>query len=98
VALSADPWTWLADQIASLGSAAGREKWPLDPADAAELPALAGVVVATAQQFSPLRCRSAEQCFGLTRDVADAVQLMIATLRAPERLDREWTRPWLASC
>jgi hypothetical protein len=97
VALSADPWTWLADQIASLGSAAGREKWPLDPADAAELPALAGVVVATAQQFSPLRCRSAEQCFGLTRDVAEAVQIMIATLRAPERLDRDRAQPWLAS-
>jgi hypothetical protein len=96
-ALSADPWTWLKDQIASLGTAAGGADWPLDPADAADLPAQAGVVVATAQQFGPQRCRSAEQCFGLTRDVAGAVRLMITTLRAPERLDREWTRPWLAS-
>ncbi|MFY9932948.1 MAG: hypothetical protein WAK82_33585 [Streptosporangiaceae bacterium] len=96
-ALSADPWTWLADQITSVGTAAGRTAWPLEPADAAELPALAGVVVATAQQVSPQRCRSAEQCFRLTRDVAEAVQLMIATLGAPERLDRDRARPWLAS-
>jgi hypothetical protein len=96
-ALSADPWTWLGEVITSLGTAAGGTGWPLDPADAAELPALAGVVVATAQQFSPQRCRSAEQCFGLTRDVAEAVQLMIATLGAPERLDRERAQPWLAA-
>ena len=96
-ALSADPWTWLGDQITCLGTAAGGTGWPLHPADAAELPGLAGVVVATAQQFSPQRCRSAEQCFGLTRDVAEAVQIMIATLRAPERLDRDRAQPWLAS-
>ena len=96
-ALSADPWTWLEDQIASLGTAAGGTGWPLDPADAAELPGLAGLVVATAQRFSPQQCRSAEQCFGLTGDVAQAVQIMIATLRAPERLDRDRAQPWLAS-
>jgi hypothetical protein len=95
-ALTADPWAWLGDQIASLGAAAGGEAWPLDPADAAELPGLAGTVVATAQQFAPARCRSAAECFGLTRDVQDAVQLMITTLRAPERLDRDRTAPWLA--
>jgi hypothetical protein len=95
-ALTADPWAWLGDQIASLGTAAGGEGWPLDPGDAAELPGLAGTVVATAQQFAPARCRSAAECFGLTRDVQDTIQLMIATLRVPERLDRDWTAPWLA--
>ncbi len=35
------------------------------------------------------------QCFRLTRDVQDSVQLMIATLRAPERLDRNRVAPWL---
>ncbi len=94
-ALTADPWTWLRDQITSLGTAAGGAAWPLDPADAAELPALAGTVVATAQQFAPASCRSAAQCFQLTRDVQDAVQLMIATLRAPDRLDRDHAAPWL---
>ncbi|HLK77408.1 MAG TPA: hypothetical protein VKU77_27640 [Streptosporangiaceae bacterium] len=102
-ALTADPWTWLGDQITSLGTAAGEgggsggSGWPLDPEDAAELPGLADAVVATARQFGPDRCRSAAQCFGLTRDVQDTVRLMIATLRAPERLDRERVAPWLGA-
>ena len=98
-ALTADPWTWLGDQISSVGAAAGGAGdpgWPLDPEDAAELPGLASAVVATARQLGPAECRSAAQCFGLTRDVHDAVQMMIATLRAPERLDRDRTAPWLA--
>ena len=94
-ALTADPWTWLGDQITSLGTAAGRAAWALDPEDAAELPGLASAVVATARQFGPARCRSAAECFQLTRDVRDSVQLMIATLRAPERLDRDRVAPWL---
>ena len=95
-ALSSDPWTWLGDQITSLGTAAGGAGWPLDPGDATELPGLASAVVAAAQQFAPAECRSAAECFQLTRDVHDAVQLMIATLRAPERLDRNRAAPWLA--
>jgi hypothetical protein len=95
-ALSNDPWAWLSDQITSLGTAAGGVSWPLDPGDAAELPGLASVVVATAQPFGPAECRSAAECFQLTRDVQDAVQLMIATLRAPEHLDRDRVAPWLA--
>jgi hypothetical protein len=94
-ALSAEPWAWLDDQIASLGTAAGGVAWPLDPGDAAELPGLASTVVAIAQQFAATRCRSAAQCYQLTRDVQDTVQLMVATLRAPERLDRDRVAPWL---
>jgi hypothetical protein len=94
-ALTADPWSWLGDQIASLGTAAGGEGWPLDPGDATELPGLAETVVDTAQQFAPARCRSAAECFQLTRDVQDAVQIMIATLRAPQSLDRDRAAPWL---
>jgi hypothetical protein len=96
-ALTAHPWDWLGGQIASLGAAAGGTGWPLEPADAADLRGLAGVVVATARQFGPDRCRSTRQCFQLTRDVRDAVRLMIATLRAPERLDRDRARLWLES-
>jgi len=76
--------------------AAGGTGWPLEAEDAAELPGLASAVVATARQFGPAGCRSAAQCFQLTRDVQDAVQLMIATLRAPGRLDRARVAPWLA--
>ena len=95
-ALSADPWTWLGDQVASLGAAAGGAGWPIDPGDAAELPGLAGEVVATARRFGPAECRSAAECYQLTRDVQSTVQLMIATLRAPENLDRDRAAPWLA--
>jgi len=96
--LTADPWGWLGDQISSLGAAAGgagRSGWPLDPDDAAELPGLASAVVAIARQFGPAGCRSAAECFRQTRDVQDAVQLMIGTLRAPERLDRDRVARWL---
>jgi hypothetical protein len=79
-----------------VGAAAGGARWPLDPGDAAELPGLASTVVATARRFAPAECRSAAECFRLTRDVQEAVQLMIATLRAPERLDRDRAAPWLA--
>src|SRR5262249_12947235 len=95
-ALAADPWAWLGDQITSLGTAAGEAGWPLDPGDAAELPGLAGAVVATARRFGPAECRSAAEGFQLTRDVQGAVQLMIATLRAPEHLDQDRVAPWLA--
>jgi len=95
-ALTADPWTWLGDQIASLGTAAGGAAWPLGPDDAAELPSMVGMVVETARQFGPDRCRSAAECFHLTRDVRDAVQLMVATMSTPERLDRDRAALWLA--
>ena len=95
-ALSADPWTWLGDQITSLGAAAGGAGWPIDHGDAAELPGLASEVVTTARRFGPAECRSAAECYQLTWDVQSAVQLMIATLRAPDNLDRDRAAPWLA--
>jgi hypothetical protein len=96
-ALTADPWAWLGDQITSLGAAAGGPAWPLDPADAAELPGLADAVVTAARRLGPAACRSPAECFRLTRDVQDVVQLMIATLRAPECLDRDRAAPWLSA-
>ena len=96
-ALTADPWRWLGDQFASLGTAAGQDPWPLDPDDARELAGLADQVVALAQQFAPQRCGSAAECFRLTRDVRESVQLMIDGLDQPERLDVAWVSPWMAS-
>jgi hypothetical protein len=92
--LTARPWGWLNDQFARLGVARPDGPWELDPADAAELGGLAGAVVALAQQVSPERCRSAAECFGLTRDARESVQLMIGTVRQRDRLDVEWVRPW----
>jgi hypothetical protein len=95
-ALTADPWRWLGDQFASLGSGPGRDPWPVDELDADEWPGLADQVVALAQQFSPDRCGSAAECYRLTRDVQDAVQLMIASLERPELLDADRASPWMA--
>jgi hypothetical protein len=95
--LTAGPWRWLGDQISTLGAAAGREAWPIDPADAQEVPGYAEQVVASAQLFAPALCRSAGQCYQLTRDVQGAVRLMIEGLEQPERLDTGYVSPWAAA-
>ena len=95
--LTADPWGWLGEQVSSLGAASGHGAWPVDPADAAEIRGMAGVVVATARQFEASGCRSAADCYQLTRDVRDIVRRMIATLRDPGLLDTGWVSPWTAS-
>jgi len=95
--LTADPWQWLGDQFASLGAGSGHDPWPLDPQDAAEWPGLADQVVGLARSFGPQRCGSAAECFGLTRDVRDAVELMISSLVRPELLDAERASPWMAA-
>jgi hypothetical protein len=93
-ALSTDPWHWLAGQLDSLGRAAGGDAWPLDPADAADLPRYTEQVVAAARGFAPGRCRSAAHCYQLTQDVRDAVLLMIKYLKRPGLLDTAWVLPW----
>jgi hypothetical protein len=95
--LTAGPWHWLRDQFASPGAAQGNGRWRLEPADAAELSALADVVVNLARQVAPDRCGSAAECFQLTRDARESVQLMIGSLRQPGRLDLERVSPWLAT-
>ena len=93
-ALTADPWAWLAAQLASLGGAGGDEPWPLSPEDAADLNRYADEVVAAARGFAPELCHSAEQCYQLTQDARDTVQVMIKYLERPELLDRDWVSPW----
>jgi hypothetical protein len=95
--LTADPWGWLGDQLATLGTTAGRSPWHVDPADTDELRSLAPAVVALARQFSPTACGSAAECFRLTRDVSDAVRMMVESLRAPSLLDADWVAPWLGA-
>ena len=98
--LSADPWRWLHDQFVGLGRPASAEDaWPLalDGQDAAELSEMADTVVAMARPFSPERCRSAAQCFGLTRDARASVQLMIENLSRPDLLDTDRVALWRAT-
>jgi len=93
-ALTARPWDWLRDQVASAGAASGHGAWPLDSEDATELSGLADVVVAMARPFAPERCGSAAGCFALTRDVRESVQLMLAYLRRPDLLDEDRAALW----
>jgi hypothetical protein len=93
--LTTRPWRWLRDQFADLGVAQPNGPWKLGPVDAAELSGLADAVVTLARQVSPERCHSAAECFRLTRDARESVQLMIGTVRQRDRLDAEWVRPWL---
>jgi hypothetical protein len=96
-ALTADPWSWLGDQFAGQGSAPGAAARLLDPEDAQELRGLADGVVRMAQQFAPARCGSSAECFALTRDVRETVQLMIESLHEPTLLDADWLSPWTAA-
>lgn len=92
--LRADPWHWLSDQLASLGSAAGDEPWPLDAADALDVPRNADQILAAARAFAPGLCQSAMQCFQATQDAEETVRLMIDYLERPELLNRAWVAPW----
>jgi hypothetical protein len=95
--LAANPWRWLHDQIAGLSQSPGREVWQqLEPADAEELSRLADAIVALARELGPDRCHSAAECFALTRDARESVQLMISYLRRPDLLDVDWVSPWTA--
>jgi hypothetical protein len=96
-ALTADPWSWLGERLASLG-AGGRDgrdgQWPVGAADALDVPRYAEQIVAVARGLGPDRCSSASQCFQLTQDVRDTVRLMIDYLERPDLLDVTWVRPW----
>jgi hypothetical protein len=92
--LTARPWDWLRDQVATAGAASGHGAWPLDAEDAAELSGLADMVVAMARQFAPERCDSTAGCFALTRDARESVQLMLASLARPDLLDDDRAALW----
>jgi hypothetical protein len=95
--LTANPWRWLHGQIAGLGNGPGRDAWQrLEPADAEELARLADAIVTLARELGPDRCHSASECFALTRDTRESVQLMIEYLRRPDLLDVDWVSPWMA--
>jgi hypothetical protein len=93
-ALTASPWDWLHDQMTTAGTASGRPAWPIDPADASELSGLADAVVTLARHVAPERCGSAAECYRLTRDARESVQLMIEYLQRPDLLDEDRVALW----
>jgi len=94
--LKADPFRWLGEQFSRLGEGPEGEPLPVASGDAAELSQLSDVIVSVAQQFGPERCVSAKQCYELTSDARDAVQLMLTELQRPDLLDEDWVAPWRA--
>jgi hypothetical protein len=84
----------LRDQIANLGAGPGGKTWQLEPADARELSGLADIVLMLAREYAPDRCRSARECFQLTRDARASVRLMMEYLCRPDLLDLSWVSPW----
>lgn len=92
--LTADPWSWLGERLASLGADTGGEHWHVDSADALDVPRYADQIVAAARSLGPGTCRSATQCFQLTQDVQETVRLMVDYLERPELLDVTWVKPW----
>jgi hypothetical protein len=80
--------------MTTAGAASGRPAWPIDPADASELSDLAGAVVTLARQVAPERCGSAAECYRLTRDARESVQLMIEYLRRPDLLNEDRVALW----
>jgi hypothetical protein len=94
--LTAAPWDWLANQLTQLGDAPRMGAFQLDAEDARELSRQATAIVTSARQFSPDRCTSTAECFRLTRDAKERVQLMIGSLRQPWLLDTERAAPWQA--
>ena len=96
--LTADPWRWLHHQLAGLGKGPGRDAWrQLEPSDAKELSRLAAAIVTLARELGPDRCHSTPECFALTRDARESVQLMIEYLQRPDLLDVDWVSPWTAA-
>jgi hypothetical protein len=92
--LTADPWSWLGDQFASLGAAGETGPWPVDEADGPALRRLSAEIVSLARPLGPDRCRSAAQCYEQTSDAAESVRLMIEYLHRPDLLDEQWVALW----
>src|SRR5262249_22792135 len=92
--LTAHTWRWVRGQVAQPCAGAGGEAWQPEPADAGELSGLADTVVTLARELAPDRCRSARECFQLTRDARASVRLMIEYLRRPDLLDEAWVSAW----
>ena len=56
---------------------------------------VATLILNTARALAPMQCRSREQCFRMTRDVADTVRIMVDNLADPALLDLAEVRLWL---
>lgn len=95
--ITADPWAWAVAQLSDLEAVADAAGLPRDAVadDAGDLRDQAATIVDTARALAPTTCRSRDQCFRLTRDVAETVQIMVDRLADPTLLDPADVRPWV---
>jgi hypothetical protein len=94
--LTADPWAWAAAQLSDLETVAEAAGLPSDVVadDARDVREQVALILDTARALAPTECRSRDQCFRLTRDVAGTVRIMVE-LADPALLDPAAVRLWL---
>jgi hypothetical protein len=97
--LTADPWAWAAAQLSDLEAVADAAGLSPDAVadDARDVRDQVGMIVDAARGLAPAECRSRDQCFRMTRDVAETVQIMVDGLVDPTLLDPADVRPWLGA-
>ena len=95
--LTADPWAWAAAQLSDLEAVADAAGLPPDAVavDARDVREQVPLIVDRARALAPIECRSRDQCFGMTRDVAGTVRIMVGNLADPALLDPASVRLWL---
>lgn len=95
--LTRDPWAWASGRLARLEDLLPPDALPEDVArtEAADVRRAVDRIVAAARACSPAACTSVQSCHAATRDVADTVRLMVASLDDPHLLDRDHLAPWL---
>jgi hypothetical protein len=95
--LTADPWVWAAAQLSDLEAVADAAGLPADAVadDARDVRGQVALIVDTARTLAPTECRSRDQCFRMTRDVAGAVRIMVDSLADLALLDPASVRLWL---
>lgn len=96
-ALTASPWTWLADQLQNVEERLAEAELDADIAgnDADDLRTFVPQIVATARQFSPESLMSRDEDYHLTRDAVGRVRRMLAHIPGHLRVDREYLEPWI---
>jgi len=95
--LTADPWTWAAAQLSDLAAVAEAAGLPPDTVadDAHDVREQVALFLGAARALAPTECRSRDQCFRMTRDVAGTVRIMVDNLADPALLDQAAVRLWL---
>ena len=95
--LTADPWAWAAAQLSDLTAVADAAGLPPETVadDARDVREQAALILDSARALAPTECRSRDQCFRMTRDLAGTVRIMVANLADPTLLDPAAVRLWL---